>query len=189
MIKMNDIIDDNNPLIRQTSIDVSLPLSTEDRELLTKMHDFLKNSQDEESCEKYNLRPAVGIAAIQLGIPKKMCSIRVCDYDDDGNVTSVEEYALVNPKIISYTEQISHLREGEGCLSVNKEIKGLVPRHAKIIVESYDLLQDKKVTITARGFMAICMQHEFDHFDGKLFYDRINKENPLAPIANAIIIE
>lgn len=189
MIKMKDIIDDDNPLLRQKSDEVTLPLSKNDEQLLRDMHTFLVNSQDEELSEKYDLRPAVGIAAIQLGHTKKMCAIRVCDYNDDGEVIHVEEYALVNPVITSYTEKISHLKDGEGCLSVNREVQGIVPRYAKIVVESYDLLQNKEITITARGFMSICMQHEFDHFHGKLFYDHINKENPMAPIQNAIVIE
>ena len=51
------------------------------------------------------------------------------------------------------------------------------------------VLTHKNVTIVARGYLSICLQHELDHFDGKLFYDRINKENPKAPIPNAMVIE
>ncbi len=186
---MKDIIDDNNPKIREISKEVTLPLSTEDKQLLQDMYTFLVQSQDEKLSEKYDLRPAVGIAAIQLGIPKRMCAIYVVDYDEDGNPISNSSYALVNPKIIKYTQKPSHLRDGEGCLSVNYECTGIVPRHAKITVESYDLLQDKVVRIVARGFLSICMQHEFDHFEGTLFYDHINKEDPFAPIENAMIID
>lgn len=71
MLLMKDIIDDSNKLIRSISKEVSLPLSKEDHDLLMDMHAFLVASQDEELSEKYDLRPAVGIAAIQLGIPKE----------------------------------------------------------------------------------------------------------------------
>ncbi len=189
MILMKDIIEDNDPKIREISKEVELPLSDEDRKLILDMHEFLVNSQDDDIARKYDLRPAVGIAAIQLGIPKRMCAIRVCDYNDYGEVVSSDDYALVNPKIISYTQKPSHLRDGEGCLSVNRNVQGIVPRHAKITVEAYDALQDKVVKIVARGFLSICMQHELDHLDGILFYDHINKENPLAPIENAMIID
>ena len=189
MILMKDIVDDTNPIIREVSKEVTLPLSPEDKKTLFEMHTFLVQSQDEETATKYDLRPAVGIAAIQIGIPKRMCAIRVCDYDDEGNVISSEDYALVNPKIISHTTKVSHLRDGEGCLSVDRPVVGLVPRHAKITVKAYDALQDKEITIVARGFLSICLQHEFDHFDGILFYDHIDKTNPKAPIKNAMIID
>lgn len=189
MITMKDIIDDHNKKIREVSKPVELPLSDEDRNLLLKMHEFLVNSQDPEISEKYDLRPAVGIAAIQLGIPKRMTAIHVLDFDENGNITGSEDYALVNPKIISYTEKKSYLKDGEGCLSVNDEIHGYVPRYAKVTVKGYDVLTDQEVKIVARGFLSICLQHELDHFEGTLFYDRINKDNPLAPIENAMIID
>lgn len=189
MILMKDIIDDHNPLIREISQPVELPLSKEDEQLLKEMHEFLVNSQDEEMSDKYDLRPAVGIAAIQLGIPKRMCAIHVLSFDEDGNVTKSEDYALVNPKIVSYTEKPSYLKDGEGCLSVNENIDGIVPRHAKVTVKGYDALTKQDVTIVARGFLSICLQHELDHFEGNLFYDRINKDNPKQPIPGAMIIE
>ena len=167
MLTMKDIIDDSNKKIREVSKEVPLPLSDEDRDLLFKMHEFLVNSQDPELSKKYDLRPAVGIAAIQLGIPKRMCAIHVLDYDSKGNVVKANDYALVNPKIVSYTQKNSFLRDGEG----------------------YDLLTDQEVKIVARGFLSICLQHELDHFEGTLFYDRINKDNPFAPIENAMVIE
>jgi len=189
MILMKDIIDDRHPLIREISKPVEMPISKEDEQLLLDMHEFLVNSQDEELCDKYQLRPAVGIAAVQLGILKRMCAIHVLSYDQDGNITKADDYALVNPKIISYTEKQSYLKDGEGCLSVNEDIQGLVPRHAKVTVKGYDVLTHQDVTIVARGFLSICLQHELDHFDGKLFYDHINKEHPTTPIPNAMVIE
>lgn len=189
MLTMKDIIDDHNKKIREISNEVSLPLSDEDRELLLNMHEFLVNSQDPEISEKYDLRPAVGIAAIQLGIPKRMCAIHVLDYDSEGNVSKVNDYALVNPKIISYTEKKSYLKDGEGCLSVNDEIQGYVPRYAKVTIKGYDVFKEQEVKIVARGFLSICLQHELDHFEGTLFYDHIDKNNPFAPIENAMIID
>ncbi|RHM62157.1 MULTISPECIES: peptide deformylase [Coprobacillaceae] len=189
MLLMKDIINDQNKLIRTISKEVSLPLSKEDHDLLMEMHEFLVASQDEELSEKYNLRPAVGIAAIQLGIPKRMCAIHVLDYDENGEPTKSTDYALVNPKIVSYTQKQSYLKTGEACLSVDEDVKGYVPRHAKVTIEGYDALTDQNVSIVARGFLAICLQHELDHFDGVLYYDHINKDYPLVPIENAMVIE
>lgn len=189
MLLMKDIIDDKDASIRKKSKEVALPISDEDRQTLQEMYEFLVNSQDPDISEKYDLRPAVGIAAIQLGIPKRMCAIYVCDYDEDGNVTHSDSYGLVNPKIVSYTEKKSYLKSGEGCLSVNNEIEGYVPRHAKVTVEGYDILTDQQVRIVARGFLSVCLQHEIDHFEGILFYDHINKNSPLAPIPDAMVID
>ena len=189
MILMKDIIDDHNPLIREISQPVEMPLSKEDEQLLLDMHEFLVNSQDEEMSEKYDLRPAVGIAAVQLGILKRMCAIHVLTYDKNGEVEKTVDYALVNPKIVSYTEKPAYLKGGEGCLSVNEDVQGNVKRHAKVTVKGYDVLTHQDVTIVARGFLSICLQHELDHFDGHLFYDRIDPNNPTAPIANAQIVE
>ena len=110
-------------------------------------------------------------------------------YDEEGNVTKSTDYALANPKIVSYTPKQSYLKTGEACLSVPEDVKGYVPRHAKITVEGFDVLTNKDVKIVARGFLAICLQHELDHFDGVLYYDHINKEYPLVPIENAMVIE
>lgn len=189
MLLMKDIIDDKDERIRNKSKEVELPLTNEEHQTLQDMYEFLVNSQDPKTSEKYNLRPAVGIAAIQLGIPKRMCAIYVCDYDEDGNTIHSDSYGLVNPKIVSYTEKKSYLQSGEGCLSVDDEIEGYVPRYAKVTVEGYDILTKSQVRIVARGFLSICLQHELDHFEGILFYDRINKKSPLAPIPDALVID
>lgn len=189
MLLMKDIIDDKNKMIRKKSKEVTLPLTPEEKQMLQEMHEFLVHSQDEKLSEKYDLRPAVGIAAIQIGVPKRMCAIYIPEYDEDGKVVHCDSYALVNPKIISYTEKKAYLKNGEGCLSVNEELEGYVPRHAKVTVVGYDLFCDKEIKIVARGFLSICLQHELDHFEGKLFYDYINKDNPTAPIPNAMVID
>ncbi len=189
MITMEDILDDSNSILREKSVEVPLPLCDEDRELLKSMHEYLVNSQDDEIAEKYGLRPAVGIAAVQLGVLKKMCAVLVYDYDSEGNITNTTTYALANPKIISYTTKMAYLKAGEGCLSVNEEHPGYVHRHAKVTVKGYDLLTDSEVTVVARGYIAIVFQHELDHFDGKLFYDYIDPKYPNVPLPNAMEIE
>ncbi|WP_050635769.1 peptide deformylase [Candidatus Stoquefichus sp. SB1] len=189
MLLMKDIIDDHHPLIREISKPVEMPLSQEDEQLLRDMHEFLVNSQDEEMSEKYQIRPAVGIAAVQVGVLKRMCAIHVLTYDDEGNIKKTDDYGLVNPKIVAYTEKKSYLKDGEGCLSVNDDVDGYVPRYAKVTVKGYDIFQKQDITIVARGFLSICLQHELDHFDGKLFYDHIDKEHPKAPIPNAMVVE
>ena len=186
MIINNDtIIKDDNPLLRTKSKDVELPLSNEDEDLLMDMFKYVDESTIEEIATKKNLRPAVGISAIQVGIPKKMTAVIL--KDGEGNM--VYKYALVNPKIISNSIEKAYLKTGEGCLSVEDEHNGLIYRSARIKVKAYDLLTDKEVLIKADGYLAIVLQHEIDHFSGKLFYDHINKSNPMYEDPNAICIE
>lgn len=185
LINNDTIIKDNNDLIRRKSIDVSLPLSNEDRNLLLDMLKYVDNSTIEEIAEKENLRPAVGISAIQIGVPKKMTAIIL----KDGEGKKIYEYALVNPKIISNSIEKSYLATGEGCLSVAEEHDGYVYRSARVKVKGFDILQNKEVLIKADGYLSVVLQHELDHFKGILFYDHINKTNPKYVDPNATVIE
>ena len=101
MLSMKNVIDDKNPLIREKSKEVSLPLSDEDRHILMEMYQYLVDSQDEEKAEKYDLRPGVGIAAIQIGIPKRMCAIYIPSVDEEGHIVKCDQWALVNPRIVA----------------------------------------------------------------------------------------
>lgn len=185
LINNDTIIKDDDQLIRQKSLDVALPLSNEDKQLLLDMLKYVDNSTIEEIAEKENLRPAVGISAIQVGIPKKMTAVIL----KDGEGKKIYEYALVNPKIISNSVEKACLKDGEGCLSVVDEHKGLIYRSARVKVKAYDLLQDKEIIIKADDYLAIVLQHELDHFKGVLFYDHINKANPDYLDPNAVVIE
>ena len=176
------IVKDNNPKIRKKSEEVPLPLSKEDREILDSMFDYLVNSQDDEYAQKHNIRPGVGLAAIQAGFLKRMFVI----YYQKEN--STVQYKLVNPKIIETSIRKVALSNGEGCLSVDNEHEGLVHRYYKIVMKAYDALQDKDIVITATGYDAIVLQHEYDHLNGILFYDHIDKTKPLQQLPNEELI-
>ena len=176
------IVKDSNPIMRKKSLPVNLPLSEEDKKTLDAMMDYLKKSQDEEYCQKHNVRPGIGMAAIQIGILKRMF---VVYYErEDGPV----QYQLVNPKIIEYSIRKCALKDGEGCLSVDGEHPGYAHRYYKIRMEAYDALTDEEIVITARGFDAIVLQHEYDHLDGKFFYDRIDTNKPNQVLMNEELI-
>lgn len=188
MIINNDtIIKDSDLAIRQISQPVSLPLSEEDKQLLRDMYQYVQDSTDPEKSEKMNLRPAVGISAIQVGIPKQLTAVIVPILDAQGNETT-QGFMLANPRIVSSSVQQAYLENGEGCLSVENEHSGYVPRSARITVKAYDLLTEQDVTIRARGYLAIVLQHELDHFKGVLFYDHINHSDPFKEIEGAIVI-
>ena len=185
LINKDTIIKDNNPLIREKSLDVEVPLSKEDKDLLMDMLKYVKDSTDEKIAEKKNLQPAVGISAIQVGAKKKLLAIVLKNEKDEIQY----EYALANVKIISSSVEKTYLKSGEGCLSVPEMHEGYVYRSARIKVKAYDALQEKEVIIEAEGYVAIVLQHEIDHFKGILYYDHINKKNPLLELPNTTPIE
>lgn len=187
LINNETIIKDNDPILRQPSQPVALPLSQEDRELLQEMFQYVVDSIDEQKAEEFNLRPAVGISAIQLGIPKQLTAIHFEDVDKNGN-TYICQFMLANPKIVSRSAQKAYLEGGEGCLSVVDTHEGYVIRSARIKVHAYDMLTDKIVEIRARGYAAIVLQHEIDHFSGTLFYDHIDPENPFPEVEGALVV-
>ena len=187
LINNDTIIKDSDPLIRRKSEPVNLPLSSEDEALLREMLQYVKDSQDEEKAEKFNLRPAVGISAIQVGVPKQMTAVVVDEYDKNDNPVHFE-FMLVNPKIISSSVQKAYLSGGEGCLSVTDTHEGYVVRSARIKVQAYDLCTQQYIEIRARGYLAIVLQHELDHFKGILFYDHIDPKDPFPETEGALVI-
>lgn len=177
------IVKDTNPIMRKKSLPVELPLSKEDKELLDSMLEYLIKSQDEEYANKHNIKAGVGLAAIQVGVLKRMFVIYYTD--SEGNET---KYQLVNPKIIETSVKKCALENGEGCLSVDKQYSGLSHRFYKIKLVAYEAISGREVELTARGFDAIVLQHEYDHLDGKFFYDRIDKTNPNTPLVGEELI-
>ncbi|MCI5774178.1 MAG: peptide deformylase [Erysipelotrichaceae bacterium] len=187
IINQQTIIKDTDPKIREKSLPVQLPLSKEDEALMKDLYTYVKESIDPDIAEAKDLRPAVGISAIQVGINKQMCAVVCTDIDKDGNEINYE-YCLVNPKIISSSIQKAYLANGEGCLSVEDDHKGYVYRSARIKVKGFDTLTNKEITIRAQGFLAIVLQHEIDHFSGTLYYDHISKNDPFMKNDDAIEI-
>jgi len=183
MFTMKDIIREGHPTLREVAKEVPLPASEEDKEMLRKMVEYLINSQDPEMINKYNLRPGIGLAAPQINVSKRMIAIH-CE-DEKGKQHT---YALFNPKIISHSVERSYLTSGEGCLSVDREVPGYVPRYARIRVKATDI-DGNEVDLRLRGLLSIVFQHEIDHLNGIMFYDHIDKENPFKELENATPIE
>ncbi len=172
MFKKLDILDEKDNRLRNISVDAELPLSSEYKELIERIITELTYSQIEEYEKKYDLRPGMGLAFPQIGINERIIVI-VYEYDDG----KFEEYVVVNPKIVSYSDEMIAAEVGEGCLSVNRDVEGHVKRHARVTVEGYDV-DGNKIRIRAREELAIAFQHEVDHLNGIIFYDRIDKKKP-----------
>jgi peptide deformylase len=184
MLDYNSIIKEENLNLREKSEEVQLPLSEEDLKTILDLNEYLENGYDEVKSEKYNIRPGVGIAAVQIDVLKKMFVI-LC-YDEVGEL---HHYGVINPKIISHSEELTYLESGEGCLSVNRTTEGYVHRPRRITARctllNFEDYSTSEVTLKLKGYMAIVFQHEYDHLFGKLFIDRINKNNPFYNPANS----
>lgn len=172
MLKTKDILDEKDKRLRLVSKEVSFPLTQKDKDLIDTMIEYLRNSQIDELAEKYDLRPGMGMAAIQLGVAKRY--FVVVDEIEEGKF---DTYILINPKIISNSMEKIYVELGEGCLSVNRPVEGIVPRYARVTMEAYDL-EGRKIHVRAREELAIAMQHELDHLNGIMFTDHIDKNNP-----------
>ncbi len=177
------IIKDSNPIMRKKSLPVDLPLSQGDRDTLDFMLSYLIKSQDEDYARKHNVRAGVGMAAIQIGILKRMFVIYYKHADGEE-----VKYQLVNPRILETSLKKCALENGEGCLSVDKDHPGLVHRYFKIKLQAFDALTNQDIVIEASGYDAIVLQHEYDHLDGLFYYDRINPNNIHQPLPGEELI-
>ncbi|MEG2322441.1 MAG: peptide deformylase [Bacilli bacterium] len=172
MFKKLDILDEKEKILRKKSQDVIFPLSKEDKKLIQQAIDELTYSQIEEYAKKYTLRPGMGLAFPQLGLLKRIIIIV-----HEVKPGTFDNYVFINPKIISNSEEKIAAEAGEGCLSVNREVEGHIPRYARVTIEGFDE-DGNKIKVRAREELAIAFQHEIDHLEGILFYDHINKNKP-----------
>ena len=117
----------------------------------------------------------IGLAATQIGVNKRIFVIDV-QYRPDNPESQPRPTVFINPKIMETSDEV-HFEEG--CLSV-PEFRAKVTRHATVVLAYTDLNQ-KRCRIKADGLKSICIQHELDHLDGKVFIDR------LSPLKRAII--
>lgn len=111
----------------------------------------------------------IGLAACQVGMLKAILVYDV-DYIEEGK--EKKPNILINPKIIALSKSMVTVEEG--CLSF-PEIFNNVDRHEKVKVEYTDI-EGKKRIIKASGMEAIVIQHEYDHLEGIVFLDRVNKK-------------
>ena len=166
------ILDEKNKILHEVSKEVTFPLSEEDKKNIKDMLLYLRMSQIEEYSNKYHLRPGMGLSYVQIGHLKRIFVI--CDEVEPGKF---QDYVVINPKVISESEEMIYVGEGEGCLSINREVDGIVLRNARITVEAYNE-DGEKYQIRVREDIAVAFQHEIDHLNGILFPDKIDPKNP-----------
>jgi peptide deformylase len=110
--------------------------------------------------------PGVGLAAIQIGVPKRVVTVDTAKKDETG-----KPLALLNPEIIWSSEEKGTYEEG--CLSI-PEYYEEVERPAQVKVRFMDL-DGKTQELEGDGLLATVLQHEIDHLNGVLFIDHISK--------------
>lgn len=119
----------------------------------------------ENMAETMYAAPGVGLAAIQVGVDK-----RILVYDISQPEAPRSLQVLINPRIVSSEGEV--ISENEGCLSV-PDFRADVKRATAVEIEGLDL-QGNRVAFREEGFPAIILQHEIDHLNGTLFIDRIS---------------
>jgi peptide deformylase len=109
--------------------------------------------------------PGVGLAAIQVGSPERVIVLDV-DHENPGK----HLLKLVNPVIV---ERDGSIVWEEGCLSV-VDYTAEVTRAKRVLVKGWTP-DEKEIEIEGENLLAVALQHEIDHLDGKLFIDRISR--------------
>lgn len=113
--------------------------------------------------------PGIGLAAIQVGVPRRMVTVDVAQREDEE--AEPDPLFLINPEILWKSDELA-LHE-EGCLSI-PEYYAEVERPASVRVRYLD--RDGKLQeLEAENILAVCIQHEIDHLDGTLFIDHLSK--------------
>jgi len=110
--------------------------------------------------------PGIGLAAIQIGVPKRVVTMDLSKKEDDH-----KPQVFINPEVTWKSKETSKYEEG--CLSI-PEYYEEVERPAQVKVKYLDL-EGEEQELEASGLLATCLQHEIDHTNGVLFIDHISK--------------
>ncbi len=166
---IRDIIKLPDPVLRQTSSEIE----TVDDDVRRLLDDMLETMYD---------APGIGLAAIQVGVPKRIITIDTCSREEEegdeggdgseaGDEPGKNPIFLINPEILSLSDDRSIYEEG--CLSI-PDYFAEVERPASVHVRYVDY-DGKQQELQAEGILATCIQHEVDHLNGVLFIDYLSK--------------
>ena len=154
---IQDIIVYPDKRLKQVSSKVS--------EFNEKLHTLLEDMYDTMQNKK-----GLGLAAIQIGVAKRILIVNIpTDDSDDAIIRKEETLEIINPTFISME---GTRKTQEGCLSVPGFYED-VERASRIVMEYQDRYGEKK-TIESEDFLAIALQHEIDHLDGKVFIEKLS---------------
>jgi peptide deformylase len=157
-----------NPILRQKAELVDLEvLKSQDRKLQTLIDDMIETMHEKDG---------VGLAAPQVFQSLRLVVIECSSNERYSEAPNIPLTILINPSITYYGQDT--VSGWEGCLSLN-DLRGLVPRSSNIDVEYFDR-NGAPATVNAEGFLAVVLQHEIDHLEGKVFLDRMTDLSQLA---------
>ena len=157
-----------DPILRQKTKLVDLEvLRSQGNKIQALIDNMIETMREEDG---------VGLAAPQVFQSLRLVVIESSFNERYPEAPNIPLTVLVNPSIKCYGEEKA--LGWEGCLSL-KDLRGLVPRSKEITVEYFDR-EGNLVIIDAEGFLAVVLQHEIDHLDGKVFLDRMNDLSQLA---------
>ncbi len=142
------------------------PFLKTNAEPVDKFDNMLKKAVEDMIETMYN-KIGVGLAATQVGIGKRLFVMDV-NYNREDPESKKESVVVINPEIVEGNGE--ETRE-EGCLSV-PEFRAEVKRHSEVTIQFFDL-HEQPQQIEANGLLSICIQHELDHLNGKLFIDHL----------------
>ena len=147
------ILTEPDPFLRQKSINVE-EVNDEIRSLMDDMIDTMYDA------------PGIGLAAIQIGVPKRVIVIDLSKNEEKKN-----PLYFVNPEVI--TKSSNDVSYEEGCLSVPNQFAE-ISRPDTCKIKYLDYNGNNKI-LEAKGLLATCIQHEMDHLEGILFIDYLSK--------------
>ena len=160
-MSIRKILTEPNKILRQISKNVE----NVDKEIQTLMDDMLETAY---------AAPGIGLAAIQIGVPKRVIVIDITR-DNENDITRDNEKKnpiyFVNPEIVWKDNEESTYEEG--CLSVPNQFAE-INRPKECQVKYLDYFGELKL-LKAEGLLATCIQHEIDHLEGILFIDYLSK--------------
>ena len=152
------IIEAPDPLLRE----VSSPLDSVTDETRALVADMF---------ETMYAAPGIGLAAIQVGVPKRLLVIDLQEPEEEGGEPVRRPMVFINPEIIEHSETVQPYTEG--CLSVPEQFAE-VERPDRIRARWLDEKGERHEEVLD-GLLAICLQHEMDHLEGILFIDHLSR--------------
>ena len=165
------ILETPDPVLRQKSTPVET-VTDETRVLIADMFETMYDA------------PGIGLAAVQVGVPKRLLVMDLGEPTEEGGEPVKEPRVFINPEIVTHSDD--EVPYTEGCLSVPDQYAEVMrpDRICARWLDEHGVAHDEELD----GLLAICLQHEMDHLEGVLFIDhlsRLKREMVLRKLAKA----
>ncbi len=152
------IIETPDPVLRK----ISTPVEHVDDDLRALIADMFETMYD---------APGIGLAAIQVGVPRRVLVMDLAEPEEEGAEPVREPRVFINPEILTHSDE--EVPYTEGCLSVPDQYAEVLRPdriRARWLDETGAAHEEN-----LEGLLAVCLQHEMDHLEGVLFIDHLSK--------------